>query len=49
MHEIIYRMLGVERFALEWFDHRDQVEGSLSEFCWICVTFAQDVYYPPQR
>jgi hypothetical protein len=25
MHEIIYSLLGVERFAIEWFDHRDYV------------------------
>jgi hypothetical protein len=25
MHEIIYRLLGVEQFAVEWFDHRDHV------------------------
>ncbi len=25
MHEIIYSLLGVERFAVEWFDHRDHV------------------------
>jgi len=25
MHEIIYRLLGVENFAMEWFDHRDHV------------------------
>jgi hypothetical protein len=25
MHEIIYRLLGVETFALEWFDRRDHV------------------------
>jgi hypothetical protein len=25
MHEIIYRLLGVETFALEWYDHRDHV------------------------
>ena len=25
MHEIMYRLLGVENFATEWFDHRDHV------------------------
>ena len=25
MHEILYQLLGVEVFALEWFDHRDHV------------------------